>query len=46
MSDQKPNLPPNMPIERDLWHGMKPDVIASIQNHGFNRSYSGDANGN
>ncbi|KAL4232400.1 hypothetical protein ACF0H5_009968 [Mactra antiquata] len=45
MSEQKPKLPANMPIERELWHGMKPEVVASIQNHGFNRSYSGDANG-
>ncbi|XP_060577859.1 protein mono-ADP-ribosyltransferase PARP14-like [Ruditapes philippinarum] len=45
MKEQKPNLPANMPIERDLWHGTKYEAVTSIQMHGFNRSYSGDANG-
>lgn len=45
MTEQKPNLPANMPIERDLWHGTKYDAVTSITMHGFNRSYSGNANG-
>ncbi|XP_053407686.1 protein mono-ADP-ribosyltransferase PARP14-like [Mercenaria mercenaria] len=45
MTEQKPNLPANMPIERELWHGTKYDAVTSIQMHGFNRSYSGNANG-
>ncbi|XP_053407691.1 protein mono-ADP-ribosyltransferase PARP14-like isoform X2 [Mercenaria mercenaria] len=45
MTEQKPNLPPNMPTERELWHGTKYDAVTSIQMHGFNRSYIGNANG-
>lgn len=41
MSEQKPKLPPNMPIEQQLWHGTTHDAVDSIEMHGFNRSYCG-----
>ncbi|XP_052771500.1 protein mono-ADP-ribosyltransferase PARP14-like [Mya arenaria] len=40
--EQKPNLPPNMPLERELWHGTNETAMDMIICHGFNRSYAGD----
>lgn len=32
---------PKVEIERRLWHGTKEETLQQIDNHGFNRSYSG-----
>ncbi|WAR20958.1 PAR14-like protein [Mya arenaria] len=42
LQEQKPILPPNMPLERELWHGTNEAAMDSIICHGFNRSYAGD----